>query len=180
MHRPLVSTTPEEDFEYPLRSYTPLRRKPLASETQKTFSQRPYEPLGPTPEYQHIDVKASQYVPKSPTPEHAWQTGFFKHVPWLGISSLALVVCSTTAGAIVLIKSNGDAVDNWKVSPSVVLAILSAVITICLKYSLTSGLNISWWYHMLNGASLADAHRKVSSRYVVQETLFFFLAFKVP
>ncbi|KAE9378501.1 hypothetical protein N431DRAFT_302183, partial [Stipitochalara longipes BDJ] len=88
-----------------------------------------------------------------------WRTGFFHNVPWVGLVSLLLVVCSIIASAIILVVSNGDDTTSWKVAPSVIFAILSAISTACLNAALSSGLNISWWRHMLSGAPLTDTHR---------------------
>ena len=87
-----------------------------------------------------------------------WRTGYLRNVPWLGVGSLSLVLSSTTASAILLVVSNGDAVSSWRVAPSVVLAILSAISTACLSFSLTSGLNVSWWRNVLEGAPLDETH----------------------
>ena len=70
-----------------------------------------------------------------------------------------LVFSSIIASAIVLVVSNGKAVSTWRVAPSVVLAILSAISTACLSVSLASGLNISWWRNVLEGAPLVETHR---------------------
>ncbi|RDW60548.1 hypothetical protein BP6252_11931 [Coleophoma cylindrospora] len=95
----------------------------------------------------------------STRPTRPWKTGYFRNVPWIGIGSLVLVLCSAIASAGVLVLSDQAAVASWKVAPSVILAILSAVSSACLRLALDHGLNISWWHRMLNGASLADAHR---------------------
>ena len=88
-----------------------------------------------------------------------WRTGYLRNIPWLGVGSLMLVLSSTIASAILLVVSNGDAVSSWRVAPSVVLAILSAISTACLSFSLASGLNVSWWRKMLEGAPLDETHR---------------------
>lgn len=88
-----------------------------------------------------------------------WRTGYLQNIPWLGVGSLMLVLSSTIASAILLVVSNGDAVSSWRVAPSVVLAILSAISTACLSFSLASGLNVSWWRKMLEGAPLDETHR---------------------
>ena len=98
---------------------------------------------------------------RSDPPLHGklWQTGFLRNVPWVGVGSLLLVLSSTSASAILLVVSDGDAVSSWRVAPSVVLAILSAISTACLGFSLASGLNVSWWRNMLEGAPLDETHR---------------------
>jgi hypothetical protein len=100
-------------------------------------------------------------IARSNPPLHGklWRTGYLRNVPWLGVGSLLVVLSSTIASAILLVVSNGDAVTSWRVAPSVVLAILSAISTACLSFSLASGLNVSWWRKMLEGAPLDETHR---------------------
>lgn len=92
-------------------------------------------------------------------PGKIWRTGVFRNVPWVGIIALLLSLCSLIASAIVLVVSDGDATSSWRAAPSVIFAILSALSTACLNAALGSGLNISWWRHLLKGAPLTDAHR---------------------
>lgn len=79
----------------------------------------------------------------APTPGRLWRTGIWRNVPWRGLSSLVMVLASTLASAVLLAVSNGDAVSSWKVDPSVILAVLSAISTACLGFGLYSGLNIT-------------------------------------
>ncbi|CZR68352.1 uncharacterized protein PAC_18251 [Phialocephala subalpina] len=88
-----------------------------------------------------------------------WRTGIFRNVPWMGLSSLLVALLSTAASAIVLAASDQQPVASWSVSPHVMLAILSVVTLSCLKLSLSSGVTVTWWHHVLNGAPLADTHR---------------------
>ncbi|KAL3418871.1 hypothetical protein PVAG01_09092 [Phlyctema vagabunda] len=124
------STQIEEQAQQPSHSTTPLDHSPTSKE----------------------DLRASAQ-------EKRWQPGFFHNVPWLGLVSLLLVLCSIIASAIILVVSNGDEISSWKVAPSVIFAILAALSTACLNTALSSGLNISWWHQMLNGAPLTDVHR---------------------
>jgi hypothetical protein len=88
-----------------------------------------------------------------------WRTGIFRNVPWVGLTSLLVAFLSTAVSAIVLATSNQVAVANWSVSPHVMLAILSVVMTSCLKVSLSNGVTITWWHRLVNAAPLVDTHR---------------------
>jgi hypothetical protein len=109
--------------------------------------------------------RSSQEIPRkfvnTPTKstERIWRTGIFQNVPWMGLSSVLGALLSVAVSAIVLVTSNQQPVDSWSVSPHVMLAILSTVTLSCLKSSLSSGVTIAWWYHVINGAPLADTHR---------------------
>jgi hypothetical protein len=60
-------------------------------------------------------------------PNPYWHTGFFRRFPWLGIGALFVALVATLVPVIILVRSNGQAVDSWKVQPSVILSIASAV-----------------------------------------------------
>jgi len=109
-------------------------------------------------ESNHETYESSIACSNPPLHGKLWRTGYLRNVPWLGVGSLLLVLSSTTASAILLVISDGDAVSSWRVAPSVVLAILSAISTACLSISLASGLNVSWWRRMLAGAPLDETH----------------------
>jgi hypothetical protein len=78
--------------------------------------------------------------PYPPSRGKLLQTGYLRNVPWVGVGSLLVVSCSTITSAIILVVSNGDAVTSWRVAPSVVLAILSAISTACLSFLLQAAL----------------------------------------
>ncbi|KAF4626857.1 hypothetical protein G7Y89_g11298 [Cudoniella acicularis] len=136
------------------------KRHPLSSGPTYEYSRRSWTAVEDTgQDSNHGTYEAS--IARSNPPLHGklWQTGYLRNVPWRGIGSLLLVLTSTIASAIILGVSNGDAVLSWRVAPSVVLAILSAISTACLSFSLASGLNVSWWRNLLEGAPLDETHR---------------------
>jgi hypothetical protein len=94
-----------------------------------------------------------------PSTGRIWRTGIFRNVPWVGLASLLVAFLSTAVSAIVLATSNQVAVASWSVSPHVMLAILSVVMTSCLKVSLSNGVTITWWHRVINAAPLVDTHR---------------------
>ncbi|KAJ4137922.1 hypothetical protein NW765_016832 [Fusarium oxysporum] len=62
---------------------------------------------------------------------------------------------------IIVLKSNGDQIDNWPVSPGVYLAIASVVANIVLRYTFNKGVEISWWVAALREdgkTTVADLH----------------------
>ncbi|KAN0110978.1 hypothetical protein V8E51_007365 [Hyaloscypha variabilis] len=131
----------------------------LYSSPSHEYAQRSWTTAEDTGQESNHETYESSIACSNP-PRHGklWRTGYFLNVPWLGVGSLLLVLSSTTASAILLVISDGDAVSSWRVAPSVVLAILSAISTACLSTSLASGLNVSWWRRMLEGAPLDETH----------------------
>jgi len=88
-----------------------------------------------------------------------WNPGFFNHVPFIGVLALLVVPLCVAADAIILYKSNGQEVSTWKVSPAVLLAILSAVANSCLQFAHSEGVTIAWWRKALHGGTLYDLSR---------------------
>jgi hypothetical protein len=59
---------------------------------------------------------------------------------------LILSFLSVVAAIAVLIRSNKQPVTEWKVTPPVILAILSVIFNSTLAFALSQGARISWWY----------------------------------
>ncbi|KAJ4168399.1 hypothetical protein NW754_002271 [Fusarium falciforme] len=62
---------------------------------------------------------------------------------------------------LIILKSNGDPIDNWRVAPGVYLAIASVVANIVLRYTFNKGVEISWWVAALREdgtTTVADLH----------------------
>lgn len=62
------------------------------------------------------------------------------------------------ASAVNAHLSEGDMVETWKVSPTVVLAILSSILNLALSIGLSIGISITWWLSAKRGATLAQLH----------------------
>ena len=168
--KPLPASSPVNPAAYQLvsspshdQNRSSLRRQrstqPLFSSPSYEFGQRDWTTVEDSgQESNHMSFES--FIGHSNPPLHGklWRTGCLRNVPWLGVGSLLLVLFSTLASAILLVISNGDPVSSWRVAPSVVLAILSAISTACLSVSLASGLNVSWWRNMLEGAPLDETH----------------------
>jgi hypothetical protein len=80
-------------------------------------------------------------------------------MPTLAVLALLMVPICAGAGAIILYKSDGKDVDSWVFSPSVLLAILSAVANTCLQFARSEGVVIPWWRKALRGGTLYDLSR---------------------
>jgi hypothetical protein len=63
---------------------------------------------------------------------------------------------------VILVTSNGKPQDSWKVQPSVLLAISSAISTGLLRFALAEGAAITWWLKAIRGCTVADLHRNWS------------------
>lgn len=69
----------------------------------------------------------------------AWDPGFLRRLPHTGILALLVVLLCAGADVVVLYKSDGQEVDTWKISPSVLLAVFSATANVCLEYARSEG-----------------------------------------
>ncbi|KAE9368601.1 hypothetical protein N431DRAFT_444024 [Stipitochalara longipes BDJ] len=88
-----------------------------------------------------------------------WLSGFWRRMPTLAVLALLMVPLCAGSDAVILYKSDGQEVDAWKISPSVLLAILSAVANMCLQFARSEGVIISWWRKALRGGTLYDLSR---------------------
>ncbi|KAI9718454.1 MAG: hypothetical protein M1812_004175 [Candelaria pacifica] len=90
---------------------------------------------------------------------NTWTTGFFSRFPWGGISALIGAVLCAAASAAILLASDGK-VNDWKLQPTVYLAITSALSSILVHYALSVGVTNSWWRKATKeGTTVDDLHR---------------------
>ncbi|KAI9745789.1 MAG: hypothetical protein M1835_002533 [Candelina submexicana] len=88
-----------------------------------------------------------------------WTTGFFSRFPWGGISALIGAVLCAAASTAILLASDGK-VNDWRLQPTVYLAITSALSSILVHYALSVGVSNSWWRKaMKEGTTVNDLHR---------------------
>jgi hypothetical protein len=72
-----------------------------------------------------------------------WAPGFLRRLPYTGFLALLMVLLCAGADAVVLYKSDGQEVDTWKISPSVLLSVFSATANVCLEYAHAEGVIIA-------------------------------------
>ncbi|EXA30469.1 hypothetical protein FOVG_18167 [Fusarium oxysporum f. sp. pisi HDV247] len=90
-----------------------------------------------------------------------WRAHFLRRLPWDAFVSLFVGIGCALFIIIIVLKSNGDQIDNWPVSPGVYLAIASVVANIVLRYTFNKGVEISWWVAALREdgkTTVADLH----------------------
>lgn len=140
------NTTPGENIE--------LIRPPQSN--MPSPASYPHDPKGPViyqnaqeaaPYYdnysQHDLVRPEADPPCKSTP---WKPGILRQFPFTGFGALLLSFLCMVGALAVLITSNQKPVADWKVQPTVILAILSAVFNFSLAFALSRGVGISWWY----------------------------------
>ena len=57
-----------------------------------------------------------------------------------------------------LLLSNGRPVASWRVQPTVLLAIFTAVANSVLAFALAEGVALSWWNKALQGTTVSELH----------------------
>jgi hypothetical protein len=94
------------------------------------------------------------------TSGRAWETGVVKRFPWDAGAACLLALLCTAACVGVLAAASETPVLQWRVAPSVVLAILAAVVNGSLAYALAEAVNYQWWIQAVEGkATFNDLHR---------------------
>lgn len=89
--------------------------------------------------------------PRSTTSK--WRT-LLAQTPWMSILLLLLVLACTVASAAIIIVSNNQTVASWKIQPTVLLAVLSAVLDHSLGMALYISVAITWWRIAARGTTL--------------------------
>nr|KAK5436956.1 hypothetical protein LTR18_009321 [Exophiala xenobiotica] len=89
-----------------------------------------------------------------------WSPGSVARLPSLGFAALVGAVLCIAASAGILIASNGRPITDWRIQPTVWLAVVSTAFNILLHYGLSEGINVSWWRRVMQPQiQLGDLHR---------------------
>ncbi|KAB8251722.1 hypothetical protein BDV35DRAFT_387881 [Aspergillus flavus] len=108
---------------------------------------------------ENLSSKSLDWI--NPAPQ-SWEPGALMRLPLLGFSALLGVLACLIFNITILLTSNGKPQNSWKVQPSVLLAISSAVSTGLLRFALAEGAAITWWNKAINGCTVYDLHRNWS------------------
>ncbi|KAH8660805.1 hypothetical protein BGZ60DRAFT_433653 [Tricladium varicosporioides] len=93
------------------------------------------------------------------------------HTPlqkWFISLSILSVILTIIATALIVIISNGQTVKEWKVRPSVILAILSSFMGVVLSYLLSNGIAITWWHAAGKGTTVEHLHQMTNKAILFQ------------
>jgi Protein of unknown function (DUF3176) len=113
----------------------------------------PYQDLGPVVPQNLLGVYQGQ----------EWAPGFWRQMPLRGILALFLSLFCMAGSVAVLYRSDGQPVRDWKISPTVYLALLTTGANMTLRFAFNQGVKISWWHKALRGATVRDLHYQWSS-----------------
>lgn len=81
-----------------------------------------------------------------------------QRTPWPTLVLIVLMMICKTALAVIIVVSDGQPVDSWRVSPAVLLALLSSLWSSSLAFVLTMSTTITWWRSASEGATLETLH----------------------
>ena len=89
-----------------------------------------------------------------------WRAGVLRRAPKAGLGALLGAFLSILAAGLVLRYSDDHLIAEWKIQPTVYLAITSAAFNIFLHFALSEAVRISWWFQAMQPrATLGSLHR---------------------
>lgn len=90
-----------------------------------------------------------------------WRPSIVQIGPLVGIAALLLGVAQVIAAFGVLVAADGDRVSNWKIQPTVYLAVLTAISNKALSFAVIQGTIVTWWLKASRsgGTTLAQMQR---------------------
>lgn len=138
-----------------------IPRKPLSSqETTETLKQPP----SPEPPIDPVGYGFSQgYEHVQGYEGNVWLPGFWIQFPWRVILPIVGCLLCLSGSIAILVRSDGQPVDHWSISPTVYLALLTTITNMLLRYAFKEGVAISWWYKAVRGGTVQDLHKHWSS-----------------
>ena len=73
---------------------------------------------------------------------------------------MCVTVGCVFASLVVLLRSDGQAIDEWSLSPATWLAIITAVSNSAIALAHMEAVPISWWYSATHGRSIRALERQ--------------------
>lgn len=110
-------------------------------------------------------IGENQYLTASTQPKihgSIWAPELRKNTPGWGLVAVFITLACCVGAIIIVLVSNGQNVEAWKVQPSVLLAILMAGANATLMFALAGGVTNAWWYTVYKGATVAELHQQWS------------------
>jgi hypothetical protein len=111
-----------------------------------------------------------EYNGVSPGPA-PWLPGVWERFPWSALMSLTLVLACAMGCVAVLLVSNNQRVDSWPISPSVYLAILTAIANSLLRYTFSVGVVVAWWKVASTPHTISDLRNRYLAKENVRDAL---------
>ncbi|KAM0460082.1 hypothetical protein ACHAO4_002212 [Trichoderma viride] len=87
-----------------------------------------------------------------------WSPGIIRRLPYIGILALVGCIACIAASVGILVASNGQPIDDWSVSPTVYLALLTTALNILARVAFGEGIKIAWWNAAIRGTSVFSLH----------------------
>lgn len=78
--------------------------------------------------------------------------------PWLAILCIILLMASVVVSIAIVSLSHHQPVASWKISPAVLLSVMSSIFVLTLEVLVAIGLTICWWRSAANGTTLKRLH----------------------
>ena len=92
--------------------------------------------------------------------QHTWNPQALQIRPLVGLAAICVTVGCVFASLVVLIYSNGQGTADWPLSPSIALAIITAVSNSAIALAHMEAVPISWWYSTTRGRSIRALERQ--------------------
>ena len=129
-----------------------IAQSPCSFVDEKTGARTSNESIPPTEDNAGANLNrtaswriVSLFVyPGEPNDLKTWEPTPFHIRPLSGIAALAIAIVCIFGSLTILIVSNGQPAKNWPVSPTVYLAIVTAVANSCFALALAQARPVSW------------------------------------
>ncbi|KAM0255439.1 hypothetical protein ACHAQJ_005739 [Trichoderma viride] len=88
-----------------------------------------------------------------------WSPGILRRLPYSGILSLLGCILCIAATVAILKASDGQPTDDWSVSPTVYLALLTTALNRLAQFAFSEGVKIVWWRAVIRGTTVSNLHK---------------------
>lgn len=87
-----------------------------------------------------------------------WLPGIWRQFPYRGTFAILGCMSLIIASIVVLVVSDGQPTEDWRLSPTVYLAFFMTGTNMLARFAFHDGVKIAWWYKALQGGTVRDLH----------------------
>ena len=97
---------------------------------------------------------------RSSAARQTWNPSLFHLRPLLGITTLGTVALSAMASLLLLVLSDSQPLDDWRIQPTVYLAIVAAVSNCAIRIAHSQAIIVAWWYKAFCGSTVDNLEKQ--------------------
>ncbi|KAE8444208.1 hypothetical protein EG329_000805 [Mollisiaceae sp. DMI_Dod_QoI] len=143
-------------------SYYSVQSPPPTFEQERLVTRKPVPTPGKS-QYEQVNPVQDSWQGFPEEKGFQWLPGVGSHIPIPGILAIIGALLCIAGTVVILVRSDGEPVTHWTLSPTVYIALMTTGTNILLRFAFHEGNKIAWWYTAIRGGTLRDLHARWES-----------------